>query len=54
VIAQRARAVCTNPPAPPPLTAPDFEPTRQASLRLPRLLQTLAQLAASIRQHLRV
>ncbi|MFM7269742.1 MAG: AAA-like domain-containing protein [Cyanobium sp.] len=52
-IAHRARAVCANPPVPPRLTSPLAHRSDQASLRLPRLLQRMAQLGSAIRETLR-
>jgi len=52
-IAGRARALCANPPVPPPLTTPAITPT-QSKLRLPAVLQHLVQKLHQVQRHLQV
>jgi hypothetical protein len=53
-IAGRARALCANPPVPPPLTTPASTAPSQSSLRLPAALNPLVQKLQQVKRLLRV
>jgi hypothetical protein len=53
-IARRARAVCANPPAPPPLTTPASTTPSQSRLGLPAVLKPLVQKLHQVQRLLRV
>ncbi|MFN9570871.1 MAG: WD40 repeat domain-containing protein, partial [Cyanobacteriota bacterium] len=53
-IAGRARALCANPPVPPPLTTPTAAAPTQSSLRLPAVLKPLVQQLQQVQRLLRV
>ena len=53
-IAGRARALCANPPVPPPLTTPTSKAPSQSSLRLPAALNPLVQKLHQVKRLLRV
>jgi hypothetical protein len=53
-IAGRARALCANPPVPPPLTTPTAAAPTHSSLRLPAVLKPLVQQLQQVQRLLRV